>query len=212
MAGLGRPCRPQARGPRASQRDSTRRSRRASVLLSYMPKVPTSERLLVVPWWWFGLRRKGRRRTLEQMGGSWFIASANQRSTAQFHQKSGVPAQRLAISLCSAHTVDLCLRLKRVVLHRSGPAHRVAKRPRQSAQLALASPVSAVRFLLCSRFPPPAPFLFFLPTDQLTGDYGGARRADLHLRRSSLLVGRLGIARVIRENGVVAVEGGMHNG
>ena len=159
MAGLGRPCRPQARGPRASQRDSTRRSRRASVLLSYMPKVPTSERLLVVPWWWwFGLRRKGRRRTLEQMGGSWFIASANQRPAARFHRKSGVPVQRLTISLCSAHTVDLCLLLKRVVLHRSGPARRVVKRPRQSALLA--SPVSAVCFLLSSRFPP-RPHLFF---------------------------------------------------
>ena len=159
MAGLGRPCRPQARGPRASQRDSTRRSRRASVLLSYMPKVPTSERLLVVPWWWwFGLRRKGRRRTLEQMGGSWFIASANQRPAARFHRKSGVPVQRLTISLCSAHTVDLCLLLKRVVLHRSGPAHRVVKRPRQSAQLARAARFASER----SVFPGAAPHHFIV--------------------------------------------------
>ena len=99
------------------------------------------------------------------MGGSWFIASANQRPTAQFHRKSGVPAQRLAILLCSAHTVDLCLLLKRMMRHKSGPAHRVAKRPRQSAQLALASPVSAVRFLLCSRFPPARTFFFlYLPS------------------------------------------------
>jgi hypothetical protein len=164
MAGLGRPCRPQARGPRASQRDSTRRSRRASVLLSYMPKVPTSERLLVVPWWWwFGLRRKGRRRTLEQMGGSWFIASANQRPAAWFHRKSGVPVQRLTISLCSAHTVDLCLLLKRVVLHRSGPAHRVVKRPRQSAQLARAARFASERSVFPALFsfpPPPAPFFY----------------------------------------------------
>ena len=159
MAGLGRPCRPQARGPRASQRDSTRRSRRASVLLSYMPKVPTSERLLVVPWWWwFGLRRKGRRRTLEQMGGSWFIASANQRPAARFHRKSGVPVQRLTISLCSAHTVDLCLLLKRVVLHRSGPAHRVVKRPRQSAQLARAARFASERSVF--------PALFSFPQNQ----------------------------------------------
>ena len=98
------------------------------------------------------MRRKGRRRTLEQMGGSWFIASANQRPAARFHRKSGVPVQRLTISLCSAHTVDLCLLLKRVVLHRSGPAHRVVKRPRQSAQLARAARFASERSVFPALF------------------------------------------------------------
>ena len=75
-----------------------------------------------------------------------------------------MPVQRLAISLCSAHTVDLCLLLKRVVLHRSGPAHRVVKRPRQSAQLARAARFASERSVLPALFltaratlPVPAP-------------------------------------------------------
>ena len=84
---------------------------------------------------------KGIRRTLEQMGG-----------------KSGVPVQRLAISLCIAHTVNLCLLLKAVVLNRSGPVHRATKRPHQSAQLARAARFASERSVFSALLPISAPY------------------------------------------------------
>jgi hypothetical protein len=76
--------------------------------------------------------------------------------------KSGVPAQRLAISLYSAQTVDLCLLFKPCCsigqAQCTGP-QRDRTRTRNSRAL-LASPVSAVFFLLYSRFAPRPHFLF----------------------------------------------------
>ena len=63
-----------------------------------------------------------------------------------------MPVQRLAISLCIAHTVNLCLLLKAVVLHRSGPVHRVTKRPHQSAQLARAARFASERSVFSAFF------------------------------------------------------------
>jgi hypothetical protein len=92
------------------------------------------------------------RRTLEQMGGSWFIASANQRPTAQFHENL---ACRRSASQFHCDRGPL-LASQPAVLDRLGPVHRVTKRPHQSAQLARAARFASERSVLPAFWTRPA--------------------------------------------------------
>jgi hypothetical protein len=82
------------------------------------------------------------------MGGSSFIASANQRPTAQFHENL---ACRRSTSPFRCGCGPL-LASQAAVLHRPGPVHRVTKRPHQSAQLARAARFASERSVFPALF------------------------------------------------------------